>query len=75
MSEELENLSRAITDATNYYDNADFDEKIATGDRFWKRAVEICDQMNKLAEELERMEHQWELNFEYGEEDDWYGAE
>ena len=66
MSEELDNLFCAIADASNYYDEKDYDEKTMTGDRYWKRAVEICDEMYKLANELERMEKQWDLYVEYG---------
>lgn len=70
MSEELSNLVCAITDVTNYYDEKDYDEKTATGDRYWKRAVDICDEIDKLAKELERMEHKWDLYVEYGGKDD-----
>ena len=69
MSEELDNLFCTIADASNYYDEKDYDEKTMTGDRYWKRAIEICDEMYKLANELERMEKQCDLYVEYGGQD------
>lgn len=45
VSEVLDNLYCAISDAINFYD-----------DKEEKRAVELCEDMYKLAEELERYE-------------------